>query len=148
MLGMVISIVSGVLMALQGVFNTQVTKQTSVWVSASFVQLTALLVCLAAWLVTGRETSFSGILHVRPWYLLLGGAMGAFITYTVIIGMEHLGPAKAILFIIAAQLIAGYLVELFGWFGSQKAGFDWMKLAGVVVFIAGIVLFKWKELFD
>ena len=148
MWGMVISVISGVLMALQGVFNTQVTKQTSVWVSASFVQLTALLVCLAAWLVTGREGNFSGILHVKPWYMLLGGVMGAFITYTVIVGMEQLGPAKAVLFIITAQIIAAYLVELFGWFGSQKAGFDWQKLVGVAVFIAGIVIFKWKELFS
>ncbi|MDD7404119.1 MAG: DMT family transporter [Butyribacter sp.] len=148
MLGMVISIISGILMSVQGVFNTQVTKQTSVWVSASFVQLTALIVCLAAWFFTGREGNFMGIAHVRPWYLLLGGTIGAFITYTVILGMEQLGPAKSVLFIIAAQLIAAYVIELFGWFGAQKAGFDWMKLAGVVVFIAGIVLFKWKELFS
>lgn len=148
MLGMVISIISGILMSVQGVFNTQVTKQTSVWVSASFVQLTALIVCLAAWFFTGREGNFMGIAHVRPWYLLLGGTIGAFITYTVILGMEQLGPAKSVLFIIAAQLIADYVIELFGWFGAQKAGFDWMKLAGVVVFIAGIVLFKWKELFS
>lgn len=147
MLGMLISIISGTLMALQGIFNTQVTKQTSEWVSASFVQFSALLVCLVAWLVTGREGSFSGLFHVKPLYMLLGGVMGAFITYTVIVGMEQLGPAKAVLFIIAAQLIAAYLVELFGWFGTQKVGFDWMKLAGVVVFIAGIVIFKWKEIF-
>lgn len=147
MLGWMISILSGVLMALQGVFNTQVTKQTSVWVSASFVQATALIICIAAWFFTGREGNFSGLFHVKPWYMLLGGVMGAFITYTVIEGMAHLGPAKAVLFIIAAQLIAAYLVELFGWFGSEKVGFDWMKLVGVIVFIAGIVLFKWKELF-
>lgn len=147
MLGILISVLSGTLMALQGIFNTQVTRQTSEWVSASFVQFSALIVCLAAWLITGREGSFSGLFHVRPLYMLLGGVMGAFITYTVIVGMEQLGPAKAVLFIIAAQLIAAYLVELFGWFGTQKADFDWTKLAGVVVFIAGIVIFKWKELF-
>lgn len=148
MFGMIISVLSGILMSVQGVFNTQVTKQTSEWVSASFVQLTALIVCLAAWFVTGREGNFSGLAHVKPWYMLLGGTIGAFITYTVIVGMEHLGPAKSVLFIIAAQLIAAYIIELFGWFGTQKVGFDWLKLAGVVVFIAGIVIFKWKELFS
>lgn len=148
MFGMIISVLSGILMSVQGVFNTQVTKQTSEWVSASFVQLTALIVCLAAWFVTGREGNFTGLVHVKPWYMLLGGTIGAFITYTVIVGMEHLGPAKSVLFIIAAQLIAAYIIELFGWFGTQKVGFDWLKLAGVVVFIAGIVIFKWKELFS
>lgn len=148
MLGIIISIVSGILMSLQGVFNTQVTRQTSVWVSASFVQASALIVCLAAWLITEREQSFGGLFHVKPWYMLLGGVMGAFITYTVIVGMQQLGPAKAVLFIISAQLIAAYLIELFGWFQTEKVGFDWLKLAGVAVFIAGVVIFKWKELFQ
>ena len=147
MFGWMISVLSGILMSLQGVFNTQVTKQTSVWVSASFVQATALIICVAAWFCTGRQGNFSGLFHVKPWYMLLGGVMGAFITYTVIEGMAQLGPARAVLFIIAAQLIAAYLVELFGWFGTERVGFDWLKLAGVVVFIAGIVLFKWRELF-
>lgn len=148
MLGIIISIVSGILMSVQGIFNTQVTRQTSVWVSASFVQATALIVCLAAWLITERDQSFGGLFHVKPWYMLLGGAIGAFITYTVIVGMQQLGPAKAVLFIISAQLIAAYLIELFGWFQTEKASFDWLKLAGVIVFIAGIVIFKWKELFQ
>ena len=146
MWGMIISIISGILMSVQGVFNTEVTKQTSVWVSASFVQFTALLVCFFAWFVTGREGAFSAISHVKPGYLLLGGTIGAFITYTVIVSMNHLGPAKAVLFIIAAQILAAYLIELFGLFGVKKAGFDWMKLVGILVFIGGMILFKWKEL--
>ena len=148
MLGIIISIISGILMSVQGVFNTQVTRQTSVWVSASFVQATALIVCLAAWLITERDQCVGGLFHVKPWYMLLGGVIGAFITYTVIVGMQQLGPAKAILFIISAQLIAAGLIEVFGWFQTEKVGFDWLKLAGVSVFIAGVVLFKWKELFQ
>lgn len=146
MWGMIISIISGVLMSIQGVFNTETTKQTSIWVAASFVQLTALIVCVLAWLVTGREGSFSAIFHVRPYYLLLGGAMGAFITYTVIVSMNHLGPAKAVLFIIAAQILMAYIIELFGLFGAKKITFDWQKLLGILVFLTGMVIFKWKEL--
>lgn len=142
MWGMLISLLSGILMSVQGVFNTETTKQTSVWVSASFVQLTALIVCLAAWFFTGREGQFSGILRVQPKYMLLGGVIGAFITYTVIVGMDQLGPAKAVMLIVAAQIVAAYLIELFGWFGVEKVGFVWTKLAGAVLFIAGIILFK------
>ncbi len=142
MWGAIISLLSGVLMSLQGVFNTEVTKQTSVWVSASFVQLTALIVCVAAWFVTGREGQFTGILRVQPRYMLLGGVIGAFITYTVILGMDRLGPAKAVMLIVAAQITAAYLIEVFGWFGVEKAGFDWLKLIGAVLFVTGILLFK------
>ncbi len=142
MWGFIISLVSGILMSVQGIFNTEVTKQTSVWISAAFVQLTALLVCIAAWFFTGREGEIAGLLKVQPRYMLLGGMIGAFITYTVIVGMDQLGPAKAVMLIVAAQLIAAYLIELFGLFGVEKTGFDWLKLLGVGLFFAGIIVFK------
>ena len=65
MWGILTALVSGALMSIQGVFNTGVTKQTSVWVSAGWVQLTAFFVCVAAWAFTGRE-SISALAAVRP----------------------------------------------------------------------------------
>ena len=47
--GIVTALISGTLMSVQGVFNSEVTRQTSIWVSASFVQALALLVCIIAW---------------------------------------------------------------------------------------------------
>ena len=58
MWGMLISVISGILMSVQGVFNSEVTKQTGVWIAAAFVQVTAFIVCMAAWFVTGRECGF------------------------------------------------------------------------------------------
>ena len=87
-------------------------------------------------------TSFSNLMTVEPKYLLTGGILGAFITFTVIMGMSSLGPAKAVMLIVAAQLIVAYLIEVFGWFGVEKVGFDWMKLLGTLLFLAGIVVFK------
>ena len=39
MWGIILALISGALMSIQGVFNTEVTKQTSLWVSTGFVQL-------------------------------------------------------------------------------------------------------------
>ena len=52
MIGFLIALVSGALMSIQGVFNTQVTKSTGIWTASAFVQFTALLVCLGAWPVS------------------------------------------------------------------------------------------------
>ena len=41
MIGFFIALISGTLMSIQGVFNTQVTKDSSIWVANVFVQLTA-----------------------------------------------------------------------------------------------------------
>ena len=143
MVGIFIALISGALMSIQGVFNTQVTKESSIWVANAFVQFTALLVCLAAWFVTDR-TSFSTVLKVEPKYMLLGGALGAVITYTVIKSMDMLGPAKAVMVIVVVQLLVAYLIELFGLFGVEKQPWDMKKGIGMALAVAGIVLFKWK----
>ena len=68
---------------IQGVFNSAVMKQTSMWVSAGWVQISAFVVCLLMWLFTGRG-AVSGLWQIEPRYMLTGGVIGAFITYTVI----------------------------------------------------------------
>lgn len=142
MWGFLVALISGALMSIQGVLNTEVTKQTSIWVSAGWVQLTAFLTCIILWFWDGRSP-ISAILQVRPWYMLAGGLIGAFITYTVIKSMDGLGPAKATLLIVVTQIIVAYGIELFGLFGVDKSPFEWKKLIGAVIAIAGIVVFRW-----
>lgn len=143
MIGIIIALVSGALMSIQGVFNTEVTKNSSIWVANSWVQFTAFLVCIGAWFFTGRE-SFGGLLKMDNKYMLLGGVIGAFITYTVIKSMASVGPAKAVMLIVIAQLLVAYLIELFGMFGVDKVDFEWRKLIGMALSIAGVILFKWE----
>ena len=143
MVGFFIALISGALLSIQGVFNTQVTRSSSIWVANVFVQLTALLVCLGAWLFADR-TSFAMLLKVEPKYMLLGGAIGAFITYTVIKSMEMLGPARAVMLIVIAQLIVAYAIELLGLFGVEKQPLSMRKVIGMLIAIGGIVIFKWK----
>lgn len=143
MIGFLIAIISGALMSVQGVFNTQVTKASGIWAAASFVQFSALIVCLGAWMFFERG-SLMRVFSVEPKYMLLGGAIGAFITYTVIQSMSNLGPAKAAMLIVISQLIVAYLIELFGVFGVEKTGFSWRKLLGMGIAIVGIIIFKWK----
>ena len=143
MIGFFIALISGALMSVQGVFNTQVTKSSTIWVANAFVQFTALLVCLGAWLITDRS-SLGAVFKVEPKYMLRGGAIGAFITYTVIRSMDLLGPARAVMLIVVAQLAVAYVIELLGWFGVEKQPFEWRKAIGMAVAVVGIVIFKWE----
>ena len=88
--------------------------------------------------------SVSAIAKVEPKYLLLGGVIGAGITWTVIKSMEQLGPAKAALLIVFSQLIIAYLIELFGLFGVEKAALEWRKVIGMVIALIGVAIFQWK----
>ena len=130
MWGILIALLSGALMSIQGVFNTEVTRQSSIWVSAGWVQLTAFVTCLVMWLLTGRP-EVQGIWQVRPWYMLSGGVIGALITWTVIRSVESLGPARSALLIVVAQIAVAYGIEVFGLFGVEKSGWEWKSDWGI-----------------
>lgn len=144
MIGFFIAIISGILMSIQGVFNTAVTKEAGLWLSNSWVQITALGVCVIGWMATGR-THINTLWQVQPKYLLLGGVIGAFITLTVIKSMELMGPAKAVLFIVIAQTAFAYLIEVLGLFGTEKTDFSMQKLIGLLLAIGGLIVFQWER---
>ena len=144
MWGILVALISGALMSIQGVFNTEVTKQPSLWVSTGWVQFSAFLVCILAWFVTGRD-SIGALWQVENRYTLLGGVIGAFITITVIQSMGSLGPARAAMLIVISQLLVAYIIELFGLFGVEKVSFEWRKVLGMAIAILGIVIFKWES---
>ena len=97
--------------------------------------------CLAVWFLAGRA-DVTALAKVEPKYMLLGGVIGAGITWTVVKSMASLGPAKAALLIVISQLIVAYVIELLGMFGVEKSPFAFRKLAGLVVALIGIAIFQ------
>ena len=58
--------------------------------------------------------------------------------------MDMMGPAKAVMMIVTAQILVAYFIELFGLFGVEKQPFSWRKVIGILLAAGGIILFKWK----
>ena len=51
--------------------------------------------------------------------------------------------ARAALLIVVAQIIVAYVIEVFGMFGVERAGFEWKKVLGALVAVAGIAIFQY-----
>lgn len=142
MIGIIIAIISGTLMSIQGVFNSNFTKQTNLWFANCIIQLSALAMCVLIWLITKPGGNITMLVNLKDKYILLGGIIGTFITFTVIKSMNTLGPAKAVMIIVIAQILVAYLIELFGIFGVEKVTFQIKKLIGIVLAILGIMFFS------
>ena len=127
-------------MSIQGVFNTRVMDSSNMWAATSWVHISALAASISLWFFTGREALLS-VFDVSQKIYLFGGVIGAFITFTVIKGISDLGPAYATMFILLAQLVVSYLIEVFGLFGTERVSFEWIKFIGVALMISGIVIF-------
>ena len=142
-MSIITALISGLLMSIQGVFNTRVTEKAGTWFTNSIVYFTGFLLCIIVLLFT-RDADVNGLKHVNKLYLL-GGVIGACITYTVIVAMGSLGPAFAVMLILISQIVSAYLIELWGLFQTQRSPFMWSKVIGLAIMIIGIIVFKWDK---
>lgn len=143
MLGIIFSIVAGIAMSIQGVFNTRVSEKIGLWETNLIVQGTAFLATIVVILFI-KNNKFKLIRDVNKFYLL-GGLIGVIITFTVMKGIQALGPTYSIATILVAQLAAAAAIDAFGLFGSEQIKFGITKILGLAIMIGGIILFKWKS---
>lgn len=141
MIGFIFALLAGLLMSIQGVFNTRVMESSNMWVTNIWVQLLAFITCIIMWFFIGHKNLLS-VFNVSNKLYLFGGIIGAFITFAVIRSISKLGPAHATMLILLAQLIVSYIIEVFGLFGTEKISFEWPKLIGAALMIIGIWIFR------
>jgi transporter family-2 protein len=82
---------------------------------------------------------FARAMH-QPWWLLIGGVMGALIVFTVTYAGPRIGVAATVGILIAGQLVMGALIDRFGLFGSQEISLHWPRLAGIALLAVGAAL--------
>ncbi len=143
MLGILMCILSGAAMSVQGVFNTRLSEGTGLLESNFIVQ--AIAVILAAVSLFWGKGSLLGAMNVNKLYLFGGGILAMVITLTVMLGIKNLSPAIAISIILVAQLATAASIDAFGLFGTEKAVFGVRKIIGLAVMIGGIILFSYKK---
>lgn len=142
--GIIIAIISGISMSVQGVFNTRLGEHIGVWRTTVLVNLIALICSLIASFFCKDQLSYKNLKDANKLYLL-GGILGVVITYTVIKSVSSMGPALANSIILVSQLIAASIIDAFGLFGSEDIKFSLNNYIGIAIMIAGIVIFKWNR---
>ena len=140
MLGYIMSIIAGAAMSIQGVFNTRLSDKIGVYESNMFVQGTAFLFAVIAMAIFGKG-SILKITDCNKLYLL-GGFLGIVITVTVMLSISNLSPTVAISVILISQLLVAALIDAFGLFESEKVAFGITKYIGILLMIAGVIVFK------
>ena len=77
-----------------------------------------------------------------PWYIWLGGLIGAiFVGYITWINQQQ-GMALTFALVVAGQIFISLLIDQYGLFGSAVRTITLEKIIGAVFIIAGIILIK------
>ncbi|AND86232.1 EamA family transporter [Clostridium tyrobutyricum] len=142
MLGILSSIISGMVMSIQGVFNTRLSEKIGLLETTAIVQGIGFVITLLLVLILGKG-NIHNIKMCKKIYLL-GGVLGIIITFTVMYGIKSLGPSYCTILILLAQVITACLIEIFGLFDTKTIKFNWNEIIGIVFMIAGIIVLKWQ----
>lgn len=131
---------AGMLMAVQGSINGQVSKligtvegnflMHSVGWAALFLLLFVIGVGEGDWRKIGD----------LPWYGYLSGVINVVIIYGVMVSIPRLGAAAATTAIVTGQVLTAAAIDWLGLFGLEKTGFSVWQLVGVGVLGIGVRL--------
>ncbi|WP_371369634.1 hypothetical protein SRRS_27200 [Sporomusa rhizae] len=140
MLPLVLALVSGVLMAVQGSLNTALSKVIGLLEATFFVHITGtiLAVILLFFFKMGKGNLYAW--QDAPWYSWLGGFIGVAIIYLVAASIPGVGVANATTAIIVGQVLTAIIIDHFGGFGLERMSCSPQQIFGLVLLAIGAKL--------
>ena len=100
---------------------------------------------LVGFVVLGGLTVLRGLpgaeaITAGPWWVWVGGALGAFYVWAAIWSVSTLGVLTLVAALIFGQLMAALILDALGAFGLEQRAISWTRLLAVVFVAAGLVL--------
>jgi transporter family-2 protein len=139
---LLLAVALGAMIAIQPGLNSEVSRRLGTPVGAAFLSILISFSLSVVYLVVTRQGFPVAALAGLPWYLWLGGVIG----FAFVIGSLFVAPVLggALLFaaIVLGQMIAALVADYFGVGGYPAREPDPLRIAGVLLVVAGVFLFQ------
>jgi bacterial/archaeal transporter family-2 protein len=139
------ALAAGAMLPIQFGINAQLASWLGSSVRAALVSFVVGAVSLAAVaLVAARGWPSAERVSAAPWWVWIGGALGAFYVLGSIVAAPRLGAVTLFVMILAGQALASLLVDQFGWVGFEQHPVNTLRVAGVALLAAGVALVRFS----
>lgn len=138
------ALLAGISVPTQAGINAQLglwTRSPTIAAAISFVVGTLALIVYI--LVTRIPLPSLTTIGGHPWWIWIGGCLGAFFVTSTIILVPKLGAATMVALILAGQMFASLLFDHFGLLGYPLHPASLGRIVGVVLLCAGIWMIKY-----
>jgi transporter family-2 protein len=137
-LALAVAFVGGLAIALQSPLASMMSERVGSLESAFIVHLGGALIASVPLLIMGGG-------HLARWrevptYALLSGGLGLVLIAAISYSIPRIGLANTVAPLIAAQLIAGTVVDHFGLFGLEIRLLDPVRASGIALLFVGVLL--------
>lgn len=141
---MFLTFVIGAIIPVQAIVNARLGRQIGGSLMGALMSFLTGSACL---LVLNIIVNGQAIITLKqsvtgPWYIWLGGLIGAiFVGYITWINQQQ-GVALTFALVVSGQIFISLLIDQFGLFGSAVRTITLEKIMGAALIIAGIILIK------
>lgn len=139
-LGLLFAILAGSLVSLQNIFNSKVDEHAGSWTTTTLVLGLGFVASFTIGFLFEGKQLFQ-LQNMKTWYWF-SGLIGIGVVTCIVQGIKLLGPTYAISIMLTSQLGFALLWDSFGWMGLKKVPFTLQQFIGVLVIVAGILIFK------
>ena len=138
----VLVILVGSAMALQGTVNSQLRAQWDVTAATLMSAAVSLIVSLAIWGLAGAPVpERDKLFGISPW-LLSGGVFGTFIVFISAIAYTRLSVSMALGLLLVGQFFTALFIDATGFLGMPKVPVTPERILGFVLVVAGAILLR------
>ena len=134
---------AGAMLPIQFGINAQLASWVDSPLRATLVSFFVGTLALAiVMLVAARDWPPLSRVESAPWWVWVGGLLGAFYVLGSVVAAPKLGAATLVAVILAGQAVASLLVDHFGWVGFEENPVTLGRLAGVALVAIGVALVR------
>lgn len=133
--------IGGAAITVQAGLNAQVARLLGHPLWATLVSLTVSVISILPMLVFFRAGSpnVAGV-TVAPWWIWIGGALGAFFITAALISAPQLGAVTFIAAVVTGQLIVSLFLDQYAIAGFPERPVSLIRVLGVGLVIFGVIL--------
>jgi transporter family-2 protein len=136
------ALLAGAMLPLQFGINAQLAEWVGGSVRAALVSFVVGAVALFFAALTTVRDGWPERAGDAPWWIWIGGLLGAFYVLGSIVTAPKLGAATLVALILAGQAIASLLVDHFGWVGFEEHPITAVRVVGVLLLAGGVALVR------
>jgi transporter family-2 protein len=136
-----LALVAGMAAPTQFAINSQLRQVVGGPVLAAAISfLIGTVVLVVAAFVVSRSVPDLGPITSAPWWMYLGGFLGAFYVVASVVLTPRLGAATTIGLFLAGQVVASIGIDHFGWFGVPVQQATIPRILGALLIIIGVAI--------
>ncbi|WP_426780934.1 DMT family transporter [Pseudomonas syringae] len=141
LLPIVLAFLAGVVLPFQAASNATVGRVLGHFLWGALVSLiVSVAVIITALIVLRVPVPDFGKALQGPWWLWIGGFLGAIYVGGAASLIPKLGAGGFLLLVVAGQIIASVVVDHFGFMGLTAKPVNIAKIVGVMLILGGVVL--------